>query len=264
MSMKTHDVTDAALDRVAAGDVVTGEPLTGVARRTSEALVLTVPAVVADRHRALIDEAFPKATARVTPMRTGRARRLAALAIAATLSLGMLGFGAVAASASALPGDSLYGVKRAAERLDLAVHGNGGAKARLHLSFAQRRLTELGALLEGRRAGEDVAIGAAMSDFENEVTAAEADAVRTRLGSDFDALLAHVLENLQKHVDRLTFLRDNQVPDTAKDALQRAIDNAEKAKARIGQGRTNSGKPDGVGNGKPAGTPGNGQGAPAR
>lgn len=70
-------------------------------------------------------------------------------------ALAILLLGGVAATANAaqgaIPGNTLYPVKTGLERAQLALTRDQAAEARLHLSFAERRLTELSALVEGRR-----------------------------------------------------------------------------------------------------------------
>lgn len=74
--------------------------------------------------------------------------RLAATFSALVLVIGVLGGGAVVASGSALPGDPLYGLKRAVEDARLALSGNN---ATLSAQFEQTRINEINALLDAGR-----------------------------------------------------------------------------------------------------------------
>jgi len=68
-------------------------------------------------------------------------------AIIATVAAGSFGaFGISAASGDAIPGDTLYGVKRSAEEAQRALTGNPISLGQLNLEFAKKRLTEAGAL----------------------------------------------------------------------------------------------------------------------
>jgi hypothetical protein len=89
------------------------------------------------------------------------------------------GYGIARASATALPGDALYSVKRAGESTELAVAGSSSARADLLLAAARMRLSEASRLA---RLGRSVA--PALRDMDG----ATRDAVRT-LGSD--ALTQH-------------------------------------------------------------------------
>jgi hypothetical protein len=68
-------------------------------------------------------------------------------AIIATVAAGSFGaFGISAASGDAIPGDTLYGVKRSAEEAQRALTGNPISLGQLNLEFAKKRLAEAGAL----------------------------------------------------------------------------------------------------------------------
>lgn len=68
-------------------------------------------------------------------------------AIIATVAVGSFGaFGISAASGDAIPGDTLYGVKRSAEDAQRALTGNPISLGQLNLEFAKKRLAEAGAL----------------------------------------------------------------------------------------------------------------------
>jgi hypothetical protein len=68
-------------------------------------------------------------------------------AIIATIAVGSFGaFGVSAASGDAIPGDTLYGVKRSAEQAKLALAGSDVSRGQLNLEFARKRLAEAGAL----------------------------------------------------------------------------------------------------------------------
>lgn len=258
---REQDDLNTALDDLVKGRPVVAHrevaPLVEAARAARAALSIEVPEALAERHLAAMGD--PR-SATVIPLRSrprARRRRAAAMVLAATIALTLLSATAVAASASALPGEALYPVKRAAERLGLMMQLDRPSKARLHLEFAERRLAELAELLAARRAGEDVDVGAAMRAYGDQVARVENDVAAAALGRDFEALLAHVQDQLQKHVDTLTDLRDNRVPEQARDAIQNAIDNAETARSHAGRGGAAS-DDEPKDNGKPDDTPGKG------
>lgn len=201
------------------------------------------------------------------PIRTRKVRRphrRLALVLAAALGASTLLGGTALASTSAVPGSALYPVKRAVESLTLAIERDPSERANLHLSFASRRLTELQTLLAARRAGESVDVGAAMKAFSDELAAAENELAG--LGKDDDAIYAHVQEQIAKHVAVLQALVADKTNPKAAEAIQRAIDNADKAAEHVQQGRRenkpeNPGKPD---EGAPADAPGKSGNAPGR
>jgi hypothetical protein len=68
-------------------------------------------------------------------------------AIIATIAAGSFGaFGVSAASGDAMPGETLYKVKRSAEQAQLALAGSDVSRGQLNLEFARKRLTEAGGL----------------------------------------------------------------------------------------------------------------------
>lgn len=76
---------------------------------------------------------------------SGARRRLAGVAVAAVSSLGVVGL--VAGSASALPGDVLYPVKRTVEDVELAMHRSDEGRGAQRLEIAAERLREVRAVL---------------------------------------------------------------------------------------------------------------------
>ncbi len=186
----------------------------------------------------------------VAPPLRRRGLRWSAAALVTGIVVMLGSSAAVAASSSALPGDALYGVKRAVERVSLAMHRDPGSRAELQLQFAVTRLGEVQLLVSG---GEDPS--EAVEGFEVALAGAEMEALHAvALGRDGEALLAHVQEMISKHIAVLEQVLD-KVPDQAKDAIRRAIDNAQKAKDNVLKGRSGQGgKPDDVG--PPATPPG--------
>lgn len=69
--------------------------------------------------------------------------------------------GISAASENASPGDALYGVKRSAERAQLAMAGSDVTRGQLSLDFARTRLTEATAL-----PGDDHEFGSVLDDMD--------------------------------------------------------------------------------------------------
>jgi hypothetical protein len=92
--------------------------------------------------------------ARLRGVRLGRPLTIAASLVTAFVVL--LG-GAVYMSRKALPGDALYGLKRASERVELATAGSATEKAKDHLDFAATRAREVQSLLARDSKGSDPA-----------------------------------------------------------------------------------------------------------
>ena len=255
------DDLDRLLDAFVAGEVpvATGDlaPLLHPAQVASAAFFRAVDPGMAADHLAALRADRARNVMVLPPMRRPRLR----LAIAGLIGAAFLIFGAgsaVAISSGAVPGDPLYGVKRAAERISLAMHRDPVGRAALHLKFAENRLQELAALT---LAGKDTS--AVVQDLTQELEGAEVDALKAKaLGKDADAILAHVQSMISKHIAILTDVLA-KVPDQAKDSIQHAIDNASKAQQKVQQGRTTGGQGKDKGS-KPTSTPARGRGSPGR
>jgi hypothetical protein len=87
--------------------------------------------------------------------------------------------GAVLLSRHALPGDALYGVKRASEDTQYNLTGSNVAKGKLKLQFAARRLSEVRDLVPNRPAGSSTSISAGTSDLVRDTLASADGDVQT-------------------------------------------------------------------------------------
>ena len=114
-------------------------------------------------------------------------RPLAIVASVVTVFALLLG-GAVWMSRKALPGDSLYGLKRASERFELATAGSDSERASDYLSFAASRVQEVRALLSR----DDTAAGSGLTAAG--ISAGTASLVTSTLASaDSDVRSASVI-----------------------------------------------------------------------
>ncbi|MFQ6001935.1 MAG: DUF5667 domain-containing protein, partial [Anaerolineae bacterium] len=130
------------------------EPLLEVASRIQEISTPPREAFVGDLEKRLVEKARALQQARrpslwdryLTPIFSpGRARRWAAI-LAVILALVLASAGTAIAAQSSIPGDPLYPVKRATERLGLLVVREPPGKAHLRLEFTRRRMEEIEAL----------------------------------------------------------------------------------------------------------------------
>lgn len=142
-----------------------------------------------------------------------------AAAVTVLLVLSMLGVGAVYASAQSLPGDSLYRVKLAGERVRLALSLSESREAKLHLRFASERLKEAAALVERNR-GED--IEPLMREYAEEVEAASGGFQRHRTGGRDVTSLSRVLQHQLAQQER----RLSRVRQTASEEARLAVEQA--------------------------------------
>ena len=167
MKNKFDDILDICLDRIMVkGDTIEQclatypeqaaelEPLLRAALSTAKASSRIEPRPEFQRlakYRLLsaIEEKSKKKAAHCIPF-WGWQRRWA-LALVAVLVIILAGVGTVTASASSLPGDTLYPVKTATENVQGFFTFGSEAKANFYMKLAQRRLDELKSLVARNR-----------------------------------------------------------------------------------------------------------------
>ncbi len=109
--------------------------------------------------------AKPRTLPTVTTHRPVR-RRVAGLTAAALASAGVVGL--VSSSASAVPGDMLYSVKRSVESVQLALHQDDGSRGAFLLSQASERLAEARQLSDHPSVRTDALIASTLDDFSSQ------------------------------------------------------------------------------------------------
>jgi hypothetical protein len=144
---------------------------------------------------------------------------LAKISIFVILFLFISGFTSILA-ANTLPGDFLYPVKIESEKIRI-FFAPRNEKANLHIIFAKRRLGEIEKMAEEGRIKE---INKALNVLETETDSAinymEDFEVDIKNQKAFDM----ILENFDKQKEVLEKVKE-KVPDEAKQAIQRAIEN---------------------------------------
>ncbi len=97
--------------------------------------------LMAEAETALVPvPAAPRRATVVAPERRPARRRVATLTAALVTSAGVVGI--VASSASAVPGDMLYSVKRSVESVELTLHRDDASRGSFELAQASERLAE--------------------------------------------------------------------------------------------------------------------------
>lgn len=144
-----------------------------------------------------------------------------AFAFIMLLALFVGGNGIVMAAQDSLPGDSLYTIKTALEKVNLAMSLDKTKEAQLNLEYTQRRMVEFNRLLiEGRSAD----IPEALDNMESQVnqtiqsldTAAGQNANQTKaLAASLENILADQNEVLDSLID--------MAPDSTKPAIEKAM-----------------------------------------
>lgn len=112
-----------------------------------------------------VDHGPASAPARPRPLR----RRLAAVVAVLVAAVGTVGV--VASSASAVPGDMLYPVKRGVESVELTLHRDDTSRGEFRLSLATERLEEASALARRDSASSHTSLVKALDDFTEQAVA---------------------------------------------------------------------------------------------
>jgi uncharacterized protein DUF5667 len=180
------------------------------------------------------------------------------LAVVGTLVLifALLLGGAVWLSSSSLPGDSLYGLKRASENVQLSLTGGTGARAKEYLTLAKRRANEVSALLSrvsalaagaGPQAADGISahtaklitdtLGEADSDLRNASRLLTGKAVANRSPDPLRVLLGAVpdqIARLGSIVDRIPPGPLHERALASKQLAARVLDRANRLRADLG------------------------------
>jgi hypothetical protein len=127
----------------------------------------------------------------------------------------------VETTATAIPGDPGYTVKRSMEDLTLAVSNDPGQQVVLHLEFSQRRLTEVNTLVNKARYTDATQT---LDEFEEQVRSAvvSLDSVRDEDTVHKELLAMTVQEKLSDHSKQLSSLLP-KVPSASKSAVSEAL-----------------------------------------
>ncbi|UCC60965.1 MAG: hypothetical protein JSV02_03865 [Dehalococcoidia bacterium] len=150
------------------------------------------------------------------------------VAVSLILVLLITGAGTVGASMNSLPGDLLYPVKTATERVQVFFTFQNEAKANLYTKFAERRVEEIEALVAGRRDIPDVVLTRMKTDTQRALDLATENGsfksevvVRiVRLTDDQKVLLQNVWVNASPELKE----RIKDALDRSVEANQRAVD----------------------------------------
>ena len=165
---------------------------------------------------------------------------------AAALAFIFVTGGVAYASDGAAPGDVLYGLDRAIERVRLHMTADAEDAVALRLKFAEERLKEV----EDRIAADDMDDAQAALEYYGEEIAALAELVGGQDGFDEQAHIELVNTALSVHRDVLIRVLE-KVPEQAQEAIQKVIDKNDKLPGFL----KDKGKPENTGKPEKTGQP---------
>jgi hypothetical protein len=136
------------------------------------------------------------------------------------------------AASDAIPGQPLYFVDRAMEKIQIQLEANREEKAKLHLEHASERLSELRELIER---GEDKYIAPTLDDYQEAINAAAPLIIETIAGGEeTQGLVSATNETLDEHEDQLESILQI-APPAASTIITGAIDEVEEIKAVVAE-----------------------------
>ena len=192
--------------------------LEGVLLRRSESLRRKARPSIRERVRTRLDSTF--SSPRVKGLAFG---------IALLLTLFLLGGGTTVAAQSSLPGDILYPVKRATERLNFLVVRGPVERADLYLELAGKRTEEL-EIITYRHQGIEEGLVEDMT-LETERALAEVEEVPERKQEPLFLKLMELTARQQEVLRRVY----GQVPEQAQPAIERAMEVSQRGHERAAQ-----------------------------
>ncbi len=157
-----------------------------------------------------------------------------AVIVAVVLAFSALGGTAYAAQDS-LPGDALYPVKLGVERITMMLQGGDVPRAERTLNFADKRVREMVTLMEKGRP-EDLNLTVEKYCYALNMSLARMEEALAKGGPHAGDIAALMAETMTQHLSVLDALYDI-VPDEAKPAIQRAMEEALKCYQRAIQVR---------------------------
>ena len=122
--------------------------------------------LMTEAETALVPVKSAPRTTTVAPAHRPVRRRIAGLTAAALASAGVIGL--VSSSASAVPGEMLYPVKRSVESVQLALHQGDSSRGSYQLAQASERLAEARELSDDQSPRSDALIASTLDDFSSQ------------------------------------------------------------------------------------------------
>ncbi len=168
----------------------------------------------------------------VAPRTHGRARRrLAGLAAAAVASVGAVGL--VSSSASAVPGDALYSVKRGVENIELSLRRGPESQGTYQLERATERLSEAKALASDGASADDPQVADVLDDFSEQADSGSADLLDAYSSDGSDAAVETLGSFTTQAAADLVDL-SNAFEGSPTDPMRRATDTVRELAGQVG------------------------------
>jgi hypothetical protein len=177
------------------------------------------------------------------PAATGLRGRVVFVGAAAAAALLAIASGGVLASSNALPGDTLYPVKRVAESAGLALTFDDASRARRHLEIAATRLSEVEQLARNSQSAPSPEVfTSAMDDFDSATSEGSELLLSTAEQGEGGAATEDLHRWAAEQSDRLAELEPELPPaadaDTSQQLLERLLGQTAALESGDGSSRT--------------------------
>ncbi len=146
------------------------------------------------------------------------AQRLVLRPLAATAGVAGLmftGWVATVSAGTSLPGDMLYPVKIASERIQLSLASTSGQRLKLHAEFAEHRLQEAVDLTSSKDPSRQDRLKTTVADFKDELNSAHGELSGLQKGAAKDVIAGAAA--LSRKTAALSSLIDQAPPSTSSD-----------------------------------------------
>lgn len=139
---------------------------------------------------------------------------------------------AVNAASSSVPGDRLYPIKIATERVQLQFTTSSAQRAKLHVEFAGRRLEEASEIKTSSRSGKSVRVHSAIESFRQEMASVDSEVAQASAKNPETAsnLVSFVNQKTNEYVgvirDQVAATEEAQVSDEMRENVEAAQEEA--------------------------------------
>lgn len=129
----------------------------------------------------------------------------------------------VNASFDAVPGDVLYPVKLATERVQITFATTSERRARLHTEFAGRRLQEVAEITSSTRDEKDARVRTAVAGFRNELASANEQLSQTDVSDPDSTAIAMVIDRKADEYEAVIARSESTLPEGTRPSVADAL-----------------------------------------
>ena len=157
-------------------------------------------------------------------MNTKNQKGFLSLIPAIVIGLVAIGGGVVATSQNAIPGNVLYGLKNATEKIRTVLSFTHSEKAKTHLSITLEKLEEIERLRSQKDPAQHISAAAESLKKHQDAAIEEFNQLNSKNQNSSDIINKLQINSEQQQIVLVDLL--NKVPEAAKQGIQNAIDSS--------------------------------------